>query len=392
VQHLKERLNKIDFTGEIHLSGKGSKTDMIVVEHGDLVISGINIAKGAVAVYQGENPITATIHYSSYQFDKDQIDIEYFKKKMISALKIPFSRVGIGDGDQGDERSLSQISPEFAKAVQHIQREVAIGLKKVAIVHLALSGFNAEDLRDFDIIMTASSAIDELYRIETWQSRANVIDALRGTEMFPKRWILKRFTDMTDDEIDEMDEEMKKAQADAIPELGMGMGGFGGLGPPGAGLPPGELGEPGEPIPVGGEMLEMPGAIPGSPGVAPPSVGPQLPEGYNSGLEEMLLTELKESNRRNVIIESFKKPVRFNSCFEHLLNNCELDGLSSDPLEKDPDQVLVESIRFKEDTMAVAEEAIERTKMLLEQEDDILDLESDEITLDDLPSRMVLVE
>ena len=75
-----ERLNKIDFSGEIHLSSKGSKTDMIIVEPGDLVISGINVAKGAIAVYQGSKPITATIHYSSYGFDKDRIDIEYFKR------------------------------------------------------------------------------------------------------------------------------------------------------------------------------------------------------------------------------------------------------------------------------------------------------------------------
>ena len=75
-----KRLNKIDFSGEIHLSDKGSKTDMIIVEPGDLVISGINVSKGALAVYHGEEPITATIHYSSYAFDERQIDIDYFKR------------------------------------------------------------------------------------------------------------------------------------------------------------------------------------------------------------------------------------------------------------------------------------------------------------------------
>lgn len=79
VKNLK-RLNKIDFSGEIHLSDKGSKTDMIVVQPGDLVISGINVAKGALAVYRGEEPITATIHYSSYSFDEQMVDIEYFKR------------------------------------------------------------------------------------------------------------------------------------------------------------------------------------------------------------------------------------------------------------------------------------------------------------------------
>lgn len=75
-----KRLDKIDFSGGIHLSDKDSKTDMIIIKPGDLVISGINVAKGALAVFHGDEPITATIHYSSYAFDEKKIDIDYFKR------------------------------------------------------------------------------------------------------------------------------------------------------------------------------------------------------------------------------------------------------------------------------------------------------------------------
>jgi len=137
----------------------------------------------------------------------DQIaDIEYFKKKMIAGLKIPFSRVGIGD-QKDENKSLAQTSPEFAKAVQWIQREALVGFKKIVAVHLALRGFTEDDIKSFDLYMTASSAIDELYRIETWNSRAECIKLLKDTALFPDRWILRRFTDMTDDEIDEMEKE-----------------------------------------------------------------------------------------------------------------------------------------------------------------------------------------
>ncbi len=74
-----KRLDKIDFSGTIHISDKPTKTDMILVHPGDLVISGINVAKGAVTVYQGDEPVCATIHYSSYTFDSSQVDLEYFK-------------------------------------------------------------------------------------------------------------------------------------------------------------------------------------------------------------------------------------------------------------------------------------------------------------------------
>ena len=74
-----KRLDKIDFSGNIHISDKPTKTDMIIVHPGDLIISGINVAKGAVAVYQGDEPVCATIHYSSYTFDSSKVDLEYFK-------------------------------------------------------------------------------------------------------------------------------------------------------------------------------------------------------------------------------------------------------------------------------------------------------------------------
>ena len=76
IQGLK-RIEKIDFSGTIYLSDKVSNTDMILVEKGDLVISGINVEKGAMNIYQGEEDVVATIHYSSYEFDEKQIDIDF---------------------------------------------------------------------------------------------------------------------------------------------------------------------------------------------------------------------------------------------------------------------------------------------------------------------------
>jgi len=74
-----KRIDKIDFFGEIFISDKTSNTDMILIKKGDLVISGINVEKGAMAVYTGEDDIIATIHYSSYSFDENKTDIEFLK-------------------------------------------------------------------------------------------------------------------------------------------------------------------------------------------------------------------------------------------------------------------------------------------------------------------------
>ena len=75
-----QRIKKIDFSGRIHLDTEtDTKTDMIRVCDGDLVISGINAAKGAIAVHVGDEDVLATIHYSSYEFNPDRISVEFLK-------------------------------------------------------------------------------------------------------------------------------------------------------------------------------------------------------------------------------------------------------------------------------------------------------------------------
>ena len=75
-----KRIKKIDFSGTIHLDAQTStKTNMVRVKSGDLVISGINAAKGAIGVYRGDEDALATIHYSSYTFDPERISIEFLK-------------------------------------------------------------------------------------------------------------------------------------------------------------------------------------------------------------------------------------------------------------------------------------------------------------------------
>jgi len=74
-------VSKIGFNdGLIYLRADAeTKTDMILVRPGDLVVSGINAAKGAIAIYGATNtlPIAATIHYASYIPDRKLVDVHY---------------------------------------------------------------------------------------------------------------------------------------------------------------------------------------------------------------------------------------------------------------------------------------------------------------------------
>jgi type I restriction enzyme S subunit len=72
---------KIGFNdGKIQFRANGeTKTGMILVHPGDFLVSGINAAKGAIAIYVEDNgtPAAATIHYGAYMHNKDRVDPKF---------------------------------------------------------------------------------------------------------------------------------------------------------------------------------------------------------------------------------------------------------------------------------------------------------------------------
>jgi type I restriction enzyme S subunit len=74
-------IEKIAFNeGRIQLRvGTQTKTGMILIHPGDLVVSGINAAKGAIAIYDESNemPLAATIHYGAYIPRKTMVEVKF---------------------------------------------------------------------------------------------------------------------------------------------------------------------------------------------------------------------------------------------------------------------------------------------------------------------------
>lgn len=274
----------------------------------------------------------------------DQIaDIEYFKKKMIAPTKIPFARVGIGEGaGEASEKSLSQSHAEFAKAVQWIQREAATGLTKIALVHLALRGYSVDDLKGFSIALTATSAMEELYRIETWQTRAGVMSDLNDLGWFPKEWIVTHFTDLAPDEIEEL-KEMEQVESEGGPSGGMP----GGL----------DLEGPGPEFDVGEEEGEA-----GEEGEAELDLEPEEAgegigmEGLDTESQRRLLNEIRsQDGRKDVrrLVENWaqklgkplaREDVEYNSGYTYMIESKELDGLSRTSPDEEGGNLIVGSL------------------------------------------------
>lgn len=129
-----KRLDKIDFSGTIHISDKPTKTDMIIVHPGDLVISGINVAKGALAVYQGDEPVCATIHYSSYTFDSSKVDLDYFKYFVKSPAFIAALQKQVKGGIKTEIKPKHLLPLEISipdlQTQQEIVKKISLQLKK----------------------------------------------------------------------------------------------------------------------------------------------------------------------------------------------------------------------------------------------------------------------
>ena len=137
-----KRLDKIDFSGTIHISDKPTKTDMIIVHPGDLIISGINVAKGAVAVYQGDEPVCATIHYSSYTFDSSKVDLDYFKYFVKSPVFIAALQKQVKGGIKTEIKPKHLLPLEISipdlKTQQEIVKKVSLQLLRTELLSLEI--------------------------------------------------------------------------------------------------------------------------------------------------------------------------------------------------------------------------------------------------------------
>lgn len=123
-------------------------------------------------------------------------DIEYFRDKLFSAIKVPKAYLG---QESGVARAvLSSEDVRFARTVLRIQRELKNGLRKVARVHLSALGLDPYAV-DYDINMTVPSAIFELAQMEVRTAKADL--AARMRDFVSLQWILANVFGLSEDEI-----------------------------------------------------------------------------------------------------------------------------------------------------------------------------------------------
>ena len=113
---------------------------------------------------------------------RDIVDLDYFKDKLFSGLKIPKAYLGYEEslpGGLGDN-TLSRLDIRYSKSVRRVQSALINGITDLCKSWLAVNGRLDEDL-EFTISMATPSSAEELSRLSEISMKFDTISNMMGT-------------------------------------------------------------------------------------------------------------------------------------------------------------------------------------------------------------------
>jgi len=108
-------------------------------------------------------------------------DIEYLRDNLFIGLGVPKPFLSFSDA-AGAGKNMAQYDIRFAKKINRIQQSVIQELNKMAMIHLFLLGYTAEDLSDFTLTLTNPSTQQELLKSELMREKAQTYTELTRAE------------------------------------------------------------------------------------------------------------------------------------------------------------------------------------------------------------------
>ena len=299
-------------------------------------------------------------------------DIEYLRDNLFTGLGIPKPFLSFQDA-AGAGKAMAQYDIRFSKKINRIQQAIIQELNKMAMIHLYLLGYSADDLKDFTLLLTNPSTQQELLKSELMRDKAQTYTELTrgesGIAAMSHTNAKRMMFNMSDREIveDLKQQKMEKAIMQELqdspvtikktglfadidkrygePVEGMPLGGAqsgateqpgmppaGGAGAP----PPGEMPPPAG----GGGGAGAPAPIPGlpnqTPAELPPVVGDSVrgrnvlsEDEYNKQVEKLVYGSTieperkKEAKHKKVITENNNKNNELNTRALNMANEIE---------------------------------------------------------------------
>ncbi len=157
-------ISKIAFdTGKLELRQESeTKTGMILIQSGDLVLSGINAAKGAIAIYDKANqdPVAATIHYGAYSVVQERADISYLWWYLRSRVFRELLLDSLRDGIKTELKSSRFLPLQIPLPPLPEQRRIVARIEELAAEIETARRLRAEAVKEADAVMfSAMSAL-----------------------------------------------------------------------------------------------------------------------------------------------------------------------------------------------------------------------------------------
>lgn len=150
----------------------------------------------------------------------DLPDLNYFRKKLLSALKVPLSRFN-EDGSSasvlGRSSEITRDELNFQKFISGQQKRYSFVFLKMLEVQLILKNIVSEDewktiCENLSFVWTKDNVYTEMKNSELLQNRMQTLGTIEPyiSKYFSNRYVMKNVLMMTDDEIINMSDEINK--------------------------------------------------------------------------------------------------------------------------------------------------------------------------------------
>lgn len=128
-------------------------------------------------------------------------DVEYIRKKMMAAIKIPKDFLGYGeDSGGGSKAGLASLDIRFARTVERVQKIFVSELYKIALTHLYVQGFRDDDLLSFELFLTNPSLVFERQKTDVMTAKVDLAKSIVEGNIFSQKYIYENIFGMSEDE------------------------------------------------------------------------------------------------------------------------------------------------------------------------------------------------
>lgn len=180
---------KVDFDkGNIHLrTGGDTKTSMILVRPGDLLVSGINAAKGAVSLYSQDysEPIAATIHYGAYIPNNERVDAKFLWWLMRSRTFRELLMIHVPGGIKSELKAKRLLPIPVSLPPLPEQRRIVVRIEKLAAKIEEARGLRRQAVEEAAVFTEAAVGVMFTQQKETHKYSLKSLAAKIGSGSTP---------------------------------------------------------------------------------------------------------------------------------------------------------------------------------------------------------------